>query len=144
MSDNLPGQLRSLEPLIGSWHLEGPGTSGTVRYAWADFGGWLVQHVDLVADDQATRGVEYIGYDRETDSLRSHFFGAAGEILEYTYVLDGPVLTIYFGGKDSPAKFVGTFDDSFTRNTGAWSWPGGGYESTMVKESVSDTAASRH
>ena len=140
--DKLPERLRSLEPLIGLWRLEGPGTSGTVRYAWADFGGWLIQNVDILADSQPTRGVEYIGYDRESDSLRSHFFGAAGEILEYTYALEGTVLTIYYGGPDSPAKYVGAFDDDFTRNSGAWSWPGGGYESTMIKEAGDDTEPS--
>ncbi len=127
-------RLRSLEPLVGTWRIEGAGTSGTVVYAWADFGGWLVQHVDIEADNERTYGVEYIGYDGETDSIRSHFFGGSGEILEYTYSLDGTVLTIYFGDTDSPAKFVGTFNDDFTTNSGAWSWPGGGYESTMIKQ----------
>ncbi|WP_152360993.1 hypothetical protein [Microlunatus speluncae] len=135
MSEAPPDSLKQLEPLLGTWRVEGPGTSGQVRYAWADFGGWLVQDVDIVADDQHTRGVEYIGYDSESDSIRSHFFGSSGEILEYTYALDGAVLTIWFGGSDSPAKFVGTFNDDFSRNVGAWSWPGGGYDSTMIKES---------
>jgi hypothetical protein len=134
MTENANDRLRSLEPLLGTWRIDDPGTSGTVRYAWADFGGWLVQQVDITAGDNVTRGVEYIGYDQETDSIRSHFFGGSGEILEYTYSLEGHVLTIYFGGPDSPAKFVGTFDEGFTRNTGAWEWPGGGYESTMIKE----------
>lgn len=134
MTENAIDKLRSLEPLLGTWRVEGPESTGTVRYAWAEFGGWLVQQVDLGAGDTANRGVEYIGYDKETDSIRSHFFGGSGEILEYTYVLDGKVLTIYFGGPDSPAKFVGTFNDDFTHNTGAWAWPGGGYESTMTKE----------
>lgn len=102
------------------------------------FRGWLVQQVDLGAGDTSNRGVEYIGYDKETDSIRSHFFGGSGEILEYTYVLDGKVLTIYFGGPDSPAKFVGTFNDDFTHNTGAWAWPGGGYDSTMTKVTDQD------
>ncbi|HWL99195.1 MAG TPA: hypothetical protein VNP20_17765 [Nocardioidaceae bacterium] len=139
MTEDHANQLRSLEPLVGTWRIEGSGTSGAVRYTWAEFGGWLVQHVDIVADTQHTHGVEYIGYDRETDSIRSHFFGGSGEFLEYTYSLDGSVLTIYYGGADSPAKFVGTFNDDFTRNSGSWSWPGGGYESTMVKDSDDDT-----
>ncbi|TCC64724.1 hypothetical protein E0H73_10195 [Kribbella pittospori] len=134
MTENAIDKLRSLEPLLGTWRVEGPESSGTVQYAWAEFGGWLVQQVDLGAGDTANRGVEYIGYDKETDSIRSHFFGGSGEILEYTYVLDGKELTIYFGGPESPAKFVGAFNDDFTRNTGAWAWPGGGYESTMTKQ----------
>jgi hypothetical protein len=92
-----------------------------------------VQQVDLVHEGQANRGVEYIGYDQETGTLRSHFFGAGGELLEYTYELDGDTLTIWFGDKESPARFVGTFDADGTVNTGAWEWPGGGYESTMTR-----------
>ncbi len=132
-SDNRENALRSLARLVGTWAVTGPNTEGTVRYEWFEGGAFLVQTVDLVADGQGTRGVEYIGWDSETSSLRSHFFGGGGEILEYTYDLTGDVLTIWFGGPDSPAKFVGTFDASGDRNTGAWEWPGGGYESTMTR-----------
>lgn len=125
--------LRTLDRLVGTWSVTGPNTEGTVRYDWFEGGAFLVQTVDLVADGQGTRGVEYIGWDSETSSLRSHFFGGGGEILEYTYDLTGDVLTIWFGDPDSPAKFVGTFDASGDRNTGAWEWPGGGYESTMTR-----------
>lgn len=130
--------LRSLEPLVGTWTIDGPGSSGTVTYEWMDGGGFLVQHVDLVADGQHSRGIEYIGYDEETGTLRSHFFASSGEILEYTYDLSRDTLTIWFGGKDSPAKFVGVFDADKTRNTGAWQWPGGGYESNMTRVQESD------
>ena len=132
-SDAREKALRSLDRLVGTWTVTGPSTQGTVRYDWFEGGAFLVQTVDLVADGQGTRGVEYIGWDSETSSLRSHFFGGGGEILEYTYDLTGDELTIWFGGPDSPAKFVGTFDASGERNTGAWEWPGGGYESTMTR-----------
>lgn len=125
--------LRSLEPLVGTWAMSGPGLGGSVRYEWMDGGGFLVQHVDLVNAEETTRGVEYIGYDRATDTLTSHFFGSGGEVLEYTYDLTGDTLTIWFGGPDSPAKFVGTFDAEGGTNVGGWQWPGGGYESTMTR-----------
>jgi hypothetical protein len=125
--------LRTLDRLVGTWALDGPGSSGTVRYRWFEGGAFLVQDVDLTGDDGGTRGVEYIGWDPESRTLRSHFFGSSGEILEYTYDLTGDALTIWFGGPDSPAKFVGTFDATGDRNTGAWRWPGGGYESTMTR-----------
>ena len=139
MSTSEPGDdarrtpLHTLDRLVGTWAVESPGSSGTVRYAWMEGGAFLVQTIDLIADGRPTRGVEYIGWDAESQSLRSHFFSTSGEILEYTYDLTGDTLTIWFGGSDSPAKFVGTFDADGDRNTGAWQWPGGGYESTMTR-----------
>ena len=125
--------LHTLDRLVGSWAMDGPNTSGTVRYAWFEGDAFLVQTVDLVSGGEATGGVEYIGWDPESESLRSHYFAGSGEILEYTYDLTGDTLTIWFGGPDSPAKFVGTFDATGNRNTGGWQWPGGGYESTMTR-----------
>ena len=129
--------LHTLDRLVGTWAVDGgtsSGTSGTIRYEWMEDDAFLVQHVDLVAaDGQVTRGVEYIGWDAGTQTLTSHFFGSSGEILEYTYDLTGDTLTIWFGGPDSPPKFVGTFDATGNRNTGGWQWPGGGYESNMTR-----------
>jgi hypothetical protein len=125
--------VHTLDRLVGTWAVDGPGTHGTVKYAWFEGDAFLVQTIDLVTDGQITRGVEYIGWDPETQSLRSHFFGSSGEILEYTHDLTGDTLTIWFGVPDSPAKFVGTFDATGNRNTGAWQWPGGGYESNMTR-----------
>ena len=125
--------LESLDRLVGTWTISGPGLDGTVRYEWMAGRGFLVQHVHLVNDGETTHGVEYIGLDRETGSLRSHYFGSDGEILEYTYDLTGDTLRIWFGGTDSPAKFTGTFSADGAHNSGAWEWPGGGYESNMTR-----------
>lgn len=127
--------LHTLDRLVGTWSVGGEGSSGgTVRYAWFEGDAFLVQTIDVVgADGEATRGVEYIGWDPASGTLRSHYFSGSGEILEYTYDLTGEVLTIWFGGTDSPAKFVGTFDRTAGRCAGAWEWPGGGYESTMTR-----------
>lgn len=135
-NNNADGQVRraalhTLDRLVGTWTVEGPGTSGTIRYSWFEGDAFLMQTIDLAGDGGGTRGVEYIGWDPASQTLRSHFFASSGEILEYTYNLTGDTLTIWFGGTDSPAKFVGTFDHIGNRNTGAWQWPGGGYESTM-------------
>lgn len=126
--------LRALERLVGTWTLSGPdGLAGEVRYEWMDGRGFLVQHVDLRSAGEHTRGVECIGYDEATGELRSHFFGAGGELLEYTYRLEGDLLRIWFGGTDSPARFEGRFSADGRSNTGAWQWPGGGYASTMTR-----------
>lgn len=133
-SDARSTAIHTLDRLVGLWAVTGGESQGTVRYAWYEGDAFLVQSIDLVgADGQATRGVEYIGFDPGSSTLRSHYFADSGEILQYTYEISGDTLTIWFGGTDSPAKFVGTFDETGDRNTGAWQWPGGGYESTMTR-----------
>ena len=133
-TDPRTAALGTLDRLVGAWSISGPdGLSGHVRYAWMDGGGFLVQEVDLSSAGERTRGVEYIGYDEASGELRSHFFGSGGEVLEYTYRLEGDLLTIWFGGTDSPARFDGRFSADGTANHGAWEWPGGGYESTMTR-----------
>ncbi|MDO3703270.1 hypothetical protein Q3W71_16475 [Micromonospora sp. C28SCA-DRY-2] len=135
MSADRDQALRSLAVLVGTWRVSGwdGGEPGRVTYRWMEGGRFLIQEVDLGDDGDGTKGVEYIGFDTDTGTLRSHFFGQSGEILEYTYEVAGNRLTIWFGDRSSPARFEGTFNDDFTVNTGRWVWPGGGYASTMVK-----------
>ncbi len=125
--------IHTLDRLVGTWALDGPDSSGTVSYDWYEGEAFLVQSIDLVGGGEVTRGQEFIGWDPDTKTLRSHFFARSGEILEYTYALTGDTLTIWFGGTDSPARYVGTFDNMGNRVTGAWKWPGGGYESNMTR-----------
>ncbi|MEU7895236.1 hypothetical protein AB0B45_20545 [Nonomuraea sp. NPDC049152] len=80
-----------------------------------------------------TQGVEYIGYGQETGTLRSHLFCKSPQILECTWEVSGDTLTIWYGEQGSPARYVGTFNEDRTTNTGAWEWPGGGYQSTMIR-----------
>lgn len=135
MTDTTPHPaLRQLDVLVGTWKVSTSDESrrtddGTVTFEWADGGFFLVQHVDL----GETQGVEYIGYDQETGTLRSHLFGRSPQILEYTWEVSGDTLTIWYGEQGSPARYVGTFNEDRTTNTGAWEWPGGGYQSTMIR-----------
>ena len=50
-----------------------------------------------------------------------------GFTLDYVYELDGNALTIWFMKKNSDNRYRGTFTADGTSYTGAWSWPGGGY-----------------
>ena len=126
--------LRALDRLVGAWTVTGPdGLSGHVSYAWMPGGAFLVQQVDLVQDGERTRGVEYIGHDETSGLLRSHYFSASGEVLEYVYELAGDTLTIWFGDAGSPARFTGTFSTDGNANSGAWTWPGGGFASDMTR-----------
>ncbi len=131
--------LHTLDRLVGTWTADGSGSHGTIRYSWFEGDAFLVQTADLTAGDGAViRGVEYMGWDPGSRTLRSHYFGRSGEILEYTYELTGDTLTIWFGDPDSPANFVGVFDATGERNTGAWQWPGGGHESNMTRVETGD------
>ena len=125
--------LRSLDRLVGTWNVTGPGLQGQVTFEWMAGDFFLLQHIDLDHEGQANKGIEIIGYDAASQTLKSHFFGSTGEILEYTWDLNGDTLTIWYGDAGSPAKFTGTFSPDGNTNTGAWEWPGGGYESNMTR-----------
>jgi hypothetical protein len=125
--------VTSLDRLVGTWNVSGPDHSGQVSYEWMEGGHFLVQHVDLVQDGQRNKGVEYIGYDQPSGTLRSHYFGSHGDVLEYVYEITDDTLTIWFGQAGSPASFTGTFSEDGNTNTGEWKWPGGGYRSTMTR-----------
>ena len=85
--------LHTLDRLVGTWTIDG-GSTGTSTYRWYEGDAFLAQDIDLTGEDgQPTRGVEYVGYDPETRTLRSHYFSGTGEILEYTYELSGDTLT---------------------------------------------------
>lgn len=129
--------LRSLDRLVGMWRVSGPSLDGQVTYSWMEGGFFLLQHIDLDQGEQKTGGIEIIGYDEKSNSLKSHYFGSRGEILEYEYEVDENTFTIWFGSAGSPAFYKGEWSTDGNTNIGAWQWPGGGYESTMTRVSAS-------
>ena len=127
--------LASLDRLVGRWEVSGPDNlRGTTRFEWMQGRrGFLVQHVQLTQADGDAVGVEYIGWHPERQELTSHYFGADGGLLEYTWRVTAETLTIFFGTAESPARYLGTFTDDGNTNAGGWEWPGGGYLSTMTR-----------
>jgi hypothetical protein len=150
MADNSDGQsqqqppernpgLKSLDKLVGTWKVSGPDIDGQVIFEWMEGGFFLTQRVDLVHGGHVIKGIEIIGYERKWGSdepgkdITSHFFeSTSGDHLEYVWEVTEDTLTIWGGQKGSPAFYKGTFSDDGNSNTGAWQWPGGGYESTMT------------
>lgn len=128
--------------LAGTWRLEGRDSSGeafigTVTREWLPGGFFLAQRIEMEGHPQD--GMEYIGYDSAADELRSMLFSNEGPgpfcpfALEYIWQIDSDELTIWHGFRDSPAKFVGTIDRDARTVSGAWEWPGGGYQATTTR-----------
>jgi hypothetical protein len=131
--------LKALEGLIGSWKVKGRefGSEGKiygqVSFEWMENGAFLIQKVDLNHNGFNIKGFEYIGYDEESQSVKSRFFDTTGNLYEYVWELDGDSLTIWGGYAGSAAVFRGAFSSDNNRYSGHWEWPGGGYESTMIR-----------
>ena len=140
-SPNRSADLDTLEKLVGTWTISGD-SEGTVRYEWMDGKFFMLQHVQLNQGGQVTKGLEVIGHLRPYEGepsadIRSRYYGSDGETLDYTYEVEGNVLTIWFGERDSPAFYRGTFSEDGTSCEGRWSYPGGGgYSTTMRRASA--------
>lgn len=122
------------ERLVGKWRVKGPDIDGTVEFELMEGGFFLIQHIDFMQGDTKIKGIEYIAYDPDTDTLRSHFMDIMGENFTYTWALDGKKLRINFGDADSDMYFEATFNDDNTEYSGAWHYPdGGGYEAILTR-----------
>jgi hypothetical protein len=132
-------ELAALDRLVGTWKVSG-GADGTVTYRWLDGGCFLIQDVRLEQYGEGITGIEVIGRERPFgaekpgDEIKSRFYGKNGETLDYVYELEADVLTIWCGGKGSPAYYRGSFHAAGDVLTGAWVYPGGGgYETTATR-----------
>ena len=130
--------LQSFEQLIGTWHVFGPEIEGQVSFEWLEGGFFLVQRFDLNHNGHKINGIEIIGYGRGWDSTpskdcTSHMFDNEGNAFTYTWDLTGDTLTIWGGERGSADFFRGTFSHEGNSVSGAWQWPGGGYELTMTR-----------
>ena len=131
--------LKSLDRLVGTWHVSGPDIDGQVTYEWMEGGFFLIQHFDFVHGGRKVNGMEIIGQLRPfgeppSQDIKSRVYDTVGNTLDYVYEVEGDTLTIWGGEKGSPAFYRGTFSEDGAINAGAWVYPGGGgYESTMTR-----------
>ncbi len=132
-------RLRRLDRLVGTWNVSGPDIQGQVTFEWMEGGFFLLQHVDFVHGGQKIKGIEIIGHERgfratePSKDIKSRLYDNTGNTFDYVYELDDDTLTIWGGEKGSPAYYKGKFSDDGDTLTGAWVWPGGGYESTATR-----------
>lgn len=126
--------LKKLDRLVGTWTVSGSMVTGKVTFDWFDGGFFLVQSVDLTHDGKEIKGMEYIGYNESIGICSSYFFDNAGHVFTYCWDVDGDDITIWFGKKDSNNRFTGRFNEDGNSYSGAWEWPGGGYQATLTRE----------
>ena len=128
--------LKQLEPLLGTWENKG-NAPGKSTYSKGLGGHFLIQEFETKTPSGRTlAGIEYITWDEETQSLRSHLMADDGSNFTYTYQIDddGTVWT-WFGDKDSDNFFKGQLSDDRGTITGRWQWPGGGFDTVSKKVS---------
>jgi len=65
--------LESLSRLLGDWTISG-GASGRVTFKWMEGGFFMVQDIDMAG----IHGIEFIGYDERSRTLRSDYFDSRG------------------------------------------------------------------
>jgi hypothetical protein len=116
-------KLRSLQPLIGRWRIEGPEVQGEVSYEWMEGGFFLIQRYELVNFGSRHKGIEYAGWDEDTGTIRSRLMGTDGSRFTYTYQLEGDVYTYWFGEKDSPIFSRGVLAPDGRSLQGRWHLP---------------------
>lgn len=125
--------LRRLDRLVGRWRVTGSLFRGFLDFSWTEGGSVLVQRVEGRAGGEKVQGVEYIGFDEETQTLRSRFWDARGSNSIYTWEVEGDTLRIWSGEKGSDNRFEGHFSPDGRSYSGGWQWPGGGYSVTATR-----------
>jgi hypothetical protein len=130
-------QLKKLERLLGKWKVSGDFIEGGISFEWMAGGFFLIQQVDLRRGDYPITGVEYIGFDEDSRTLRSHFMDNHGSNFSYTWDLQGNTLRIWFGDKDSDNFCIATFSEDGNSYHSRWQWPEGGaiggYEADLTR-----------
>ncbi|RZQ61958.1 hypothetical protein [Amycolatopsis suaedae] len=130
--------ISAFEVMVGEWEFSGDVT-GHARFDWLPGKHFLRQHGTLTRDGVTHEAVEIIGAVKPFGAtepaaeITSRAYTDTGETLDYTYEIDGDTLTVWGGPKGSPAFSRAEFDAGRTVLSGAWQWPGGGYEFTMTK-----------
>jgi hypothetical protein len=126
--------MQQLRHLLGTWRNEG-GAPGTSTYRWGLGGHYLIQEFTTeTPGGRQLSGIEYVTWDEDTQSLRSHLMADDGSNFTYTYQADddGTVWT-WFGDKGSDNFFKGKISEDGKTITGRWQWPGGGFDATATR-----------
>ena len=116
-------ELKKLQPLVGKWKITGDDLEATSHYEWMEGGFFLIHHFDLRQGEKHHKGIEYIGFDENTQTLRSRLMETIGGNFSYTYALEGHTLWYWFGDRGSGNYSKSNFNEDFTAYEGKWQWP---------------------
>lgn len=130
-------ELKKLAKLIGNWKISGDEVEGELRFEWMEGGHFFIHHFDIQQGGHY-KGIEYVGFDEDTQTLRSHLMGTDGANFTYTWELEGDKLTIWFGEKGSDNVSLATFARDGLSYSGKWQWPNpdggtGGYSYVVTR-----------
>lgn len=121
--------LKQLTPLLGTWKIEGA-APGTSTYRMGFGGHYVIQEFETTTPrGRKLTGIEYVTWDDDTQTLRSHLMADDGSNFTYTYQVDddGTHWT-WFGDKGAANFFKGKLSGDGKTLTGRWQWPGGGFD----------------
>lgn len=129
--------LQTLARLVGTWNLTGDQLEGETTFSWMEGGFFLIQKFDLHQNGHQ-KGIEYIGFDEDTQTLRSRLMQTDGSNFTYTYEIEGDDFWIWFGDKGSDNFSKATFNADNNSYSGRWQWPleggkTGGYSYTATR-----------
>lgn len=126
--------MEQLRPLVGRWKTEG-GAPSLSTYRMGLGGHYFIQEFETTTPRGRTlSGVEYVTWDEDTQTLRSHLMADDGSNFTYTHQVDedGTCWT-WFGDKGSDNFFKGKLSADGNTLTGRWQWPGGGFDCVSKK-----------
>lgn len=121
--------LKRLSSLLGLWKNEGA-VPGTAEYKMGLGGHYIIQEFETTTPGgRKIAGIEYITWDEDTETLRSHLMADDGSNFTYTYQVDddGTHWT-WFGDKGSDNFFKGRLSEDGKTLAGRWQWPGGDFD----------------
>lgn len=137
--------LRALDRLVGTWDIAGDAT-GTVTFRWMLGGFFLIQEGELELFGHHNTFTEIIGRERRfggesSADIKSRTYTAEGDTLDYVYELDSDTFTIWGGQRGSDNYYTSTFSADGNSISGAWTWPGGGYQTTSTRRPAAAPSA---
>ena len=141
--------LQPFTRLIGTWSLKhkdlntGEKWAGHDSFEWLSGGHFLAfhHHEDNNGSTNGIDGVMIIGNEmgwEETEpdkEIVGHWFeSSSGHHYKYIWEIDGDTVQFWLISKQSGMQFKGAFSEDGNTISGAWTWPGGGYNLVMQKE----------